>query len=141
MKYVVDASVGFKWVVPESDSDAALRLRDNYRNGVVDLIAPDFYPFEVAHAITRAERQGRITVAEGALALRDVLNLLPRLDHALPLLGRAYVISSQMRVGVFDCLYVSLAEHEGCEFVTADSRVVNALQKQYPFVVELAALP
>ncbi len=87
MNYVLDSSVGFKWVVPEIDSDKALRLRDAYRNTVLDLIAPDFYAFEVAHSITRAERKGRISVAEGALALRDTLNHLPRLSQVFPLLG------------------------------------------------------
>jgi len=31
MKRVLDSSVGFKWVVPEVNSDKALRLRDNFR--------------------------------------------------------------------------------------------------------------
>ena len=98
MKYVLDASVAFKCVVPEVDSDKAIRLRDDYRQGVHQLLSPDFYPVEVAHSITRAERQGRITPAEGALALRDTLNVLPQLELSLPLLPRAYTISSQARV-------------------------------------------
>ena len=44
MKYVIDSSVGVKWVIPEVDSAKALRLRDDYRNGVIELLAPDFYP-------------------------------------------------------------------------------------------------
>jgi predicted nucleic acid-binding protein len=63
---VLDASVGVKWVIPEANSNKALSLRDDYRNAVFDLLAPDFYPFEITHSITRAERLGRITPAEGA---------------------------------------------------------------------------
>ena len=74
MKYVIDSSVGVKWVIPEVDSAKALRLRDDYRNAVIELLAPDFYLFEVANSITRAERQGRITQAEGAMALRDTVS-------------------------------------------------------------------
>ena len=33
MKYVLDASVAFKWAVPETDSDKANRLREDYRQG------------------------------------------------------------------------------------------------------------
>jgi predicted nucleic acid-binding protein len=141
MKKVLDASVGFKWVVHETDSDKALRLRDDYRNSVVELIAPDFYPAEVAHSITRAERQGRITLAQGATALRDTLNLLPQLHNYLPLLPRAYALSSPFRIGIFDCIYAALAEQEGCDLVTADARLVNALQAHFPFIVALSALP
>jgi predicted nucleic acid-binding protein len=141
MKYVLDASVGFKCVVPEVDSDKAIRLRDSYRQGIHELLSPDFYPVEVAHSITRAERQGCITPAEGAVALRDTLNILPRLELSLLLLPRAYAISSQARVGIYDCVYVALAEREQCELVTADDRLVKNLQKQFPFVRHLSTLP
>ena len=44
MKYVIDSSVGVKWVIPEVDSAKALRLGDDYRIGVIEFPAPDFYP-------------------------------------------------------------------------------------------------
>ena len=47
MKRVLDSSVGFKWVVPELHSDKALRLRDDYRNGSAELIAPDIFLVEI----------------------------------------------------------------------------------------------
>jgi predicted nucleic acid-binding protein len=141
MRYVLDSSVAFKWVVPEADSDKALRLRDGFRSGADELLAPDVFPIEIAHALTRAERQGRLTAAEGARALVDVLQLLPQLHPSLPLLPRAYVISSGMRVGIDDCLYVALAEREGCALVTADGRLVRNLQPTFPFIVALSSLP
>jgi predicted nucleic acid-binding protein len=36
---------------------------------------------------------------------------------------------------------VALAEREGCEFVTADDRLVRNLQAQFPFIVSLASIP
>ena len=41
MKRVIDSSVAFKWVVPEQDTDKALLMRDDYRNGILDLLAPN----------------------------------------------------------------------------------------------------
>lgn len=55
MKYVLDSSVALKWALPEPDTAKALQLRADYRNGTHELIAPDFFPIEVAHALTRAE--------------------------------------------------------------------------------------
>jgi predicted nucleic acid-binding protein len=55
MKYVLDASVAVKWVLPEADSAKAISLRDDYRKGVHELIAPDIFKLEAAHALTRAE--------------------------------------------------------------------------------------
>src|SRR3954452_20231003 len=110
MRYVVDSSVGFKWAVVEVGTPGARQLRDDYRAGIHELIAPDIFPVEIAHALTRAERQKRITPTEGARFLTDIFKTLPPLVSYLSLLSRAYEISSAMRVGVYDCLYVALAE-------------------------------
>jgi predicted nucleic acid-binding protein len=72
MKYVLDASVGLKWALIEVDTVKARRLRDALCNGVHSFLAPDFFPVEVAHSLTRAERQHRITPAEGAQAFYDI---------------------------------------------------------------------
>jgi predicted nucleic acid-binding protein len=139
MKYVLDSSVAFKWVVPESDTPRAVQLRDEFRAGVHELIAPDVFPPELAHALTRAERQGRIN--DAVIRLIDVLTTAPILIPSLPLLLRAADISSTMRVGVYDCLYVALAEQEACEFVTADTRLLANVKPTFPFIIDLASLP
>lgn len=141
MKYVLDSSVAFKWVVPETDTDKALRLRDDFQKSFHELIAPDVFPLEIAHALTRAERQGRIAAPRGALLLADVISTVPQLLSSLRLLPRAFEISSQMRIGVYDCLYVALAEQEGCELVTADDKLVKNLQALFPFIVPLTSFP
>jgi predicted nucleic acid-binding protein len=133
--------VAFKWVVPEVDTDKALRLRDDFRNGIHELLAPDFFPVEIAHALTRGERQGRITTAQGSIFLVDVLSTLPQQHSSLALLARGYEVSSRTRIGVYDCIYVALAEREGCQFITADDRLVRTLQPQFPFIVPLSSLP
>ena len=141
MKYVLNSSVGCKWVVPEIHSDKALRLRDDFRNGVHELLAPDVFPIELGHALTRAERQGRVTPANGWALWLGVMADSPHLFPSIPLMPRAYEISSRMRVGIYDCLYVALAEQEKCELVTADDKLIKNLQPQFPFIVALATLP
>jgi predicted nucleic acid-binding protein len=141
MKYVLDSCVAFKWVVPEADSDKALQLRDDTRAGLHELLAPEVFAVETAHALTRAERQGRIVPPDGWAAWLTVMGDSPQLHPFLPLLPRAYAISSQMRIGVYDCLYVALAEREGCELVTSDARLLVNLGPQFPFIVPLSSLP
>ena len=58
-----------------------------------------------------------------------------------PLLIRAIDISSQTRGGLYDCLYIALAERESCEMVTADDKLLRAVQSTFPFVIPLANLP
>jgi predicted nucleic acid-binding protein len=104
MKRVVDSSVGVKWVLPETDSAKALQLLDDFQKAVVELLAPDIFLVEATHAITRAERQNRITQAEGAKVVAVLLNQQLALVPHIPLLPRAYAISSHARIGVYDCL-------------------------------------
>jgi predicted nucleic acid-binding protein len=141
MIYVLDSNIALKWVLPEADSDKAIRLRAAFQNQVHDLHAPDVFPIEIAHALTRAERRGVIPQGEAEGLLTDVLSSPPRLHPYLPLLTRAIRISSQRRVGVYDCLYLALAEREHCEFLTADDRLLGALKPTFPFIAPLASLP
>jgi predicted nucleic acid-binding protein len=141
MKYVLDSSVAFKWELTETDSDKADSLRDDFRNAVHELLAPDIFNVEVSHALTRAERQGRIAEGEARPLFLDILTTPPTFFPFQPLLLRAIDISSKMRVGVYDCVYVALAEQESCELVTADAKMINALQKDFPFITSLGSMP
>jgi predicted nucleic acid-binding protein len=141
MRYVLDSSVAFKCLVPEADTPKALKLRDDFKKALTELLAPEVFPVETTHALTRAERQGRISPTQGALLFIDLMNNLPQLHPSLPLLPRAYEISSALRVGVYDCLYVALAEREQIELITADDKLVKNLQPHFPFIVALSSLP
>ena len=140
MKYIIDSSVAFKWVVPEIDSDKADDLRTEYLLGLHEFHAPDIFPIELAHALTRAERQLRIVVGQARSHLVDVFTTAPKIQTYRPFLDRAVEISSQMRVGVYDCVYVALAEHEGCELVTGDDKLVANLSKHFPFIRSLSTI-
>ena len=141
MKYILDSSVAFKWVLPEIYTDKALLLRDDYRNGVHELLAPDIFPVEIIHGLAKAERQGRITPPQAGAHWQDVMTTAPLLSPSIPLIPRAYEIASQARFGVYDCLYVALAELESCQLVTADDKLVKTLQSRFPRIVHLASLP
>ena len=73
--------------------------------------------------------------------LNNILSFPPALHSYLPLLPKAIRLSSLTRIGVYDCLYVTLAEREGCELVTADVRLLNTLKPTFPFIIDLASLP
>jgi predicted nucleic acid-binding protein len=142
MRRVIDCSVAFKWVVAESDTAKAIRLRDDFRTAALELLAPDLFPTEIANALLVAERRGRVAAGQGPHFLADVLTTLPLLHPSLPsLLPRAYAIAALTRTSVYDCLYVALAEQEGCVLITADDKLVKNLHPLFPFIVALASLP
>jgi predicted nucleic acid-binding protein len=141
MKYVLDSSVAAKWFLPEADSDKAVRFRDDFRANVCELLSPAFFPVEVCHTLTRAERQGRISVGEAVRMLADLMRTMPDLHQTLALLPRATAISSAARIGVYDCTYVALAEREQCDLVTADEKLLKTLGSQFPFIKSLSSFP
>jgi predicted nucleic acid-binding protein len=134
MKYVLDACVGLKTVLPEILSDKATELIREFEKHAHELIAPDTYLGECAHALTRAERKGLIQPPEGEGKFALISDTCPDLVPHIPLLARAFEISSMTRHGVYDYLYVALAEREQCELVTADLRLITSLGSQFPII-------
>jgi predicted nucleic acid-binding protein len=137
MKLILDSSVAFKTLVVEQESDKAVKLFDEYRQGVHELLSPDILPVEVGHALTRAERQGRVSPTNGYALWSSLMADCPPLVPYLTLMPRAYALSSQAKIGIYDCLYLALAEHEQCQVVSADQRLVNTFPGQ---VVSLSSL-
>src|ERR1043166_10049666 len=70
MKRVLDASVGLKFGLFEPGSDKARRLQDEFRKGLHEFLAPDVYPAEVGHALTRAQRKRLIPEGHAAVPVR-----------------------------------------------------------------------
>jgi predicted nucleic acid-binding protein len=127
MRLVLDASVAMKWVLTEADSAKALAVRADYQNQTHELLTPDIFPVEIAHGLAKAERRGIVPQGDADKLLTNVLSTPPQLHSHLPLLKRALEIASQARHGVYDCLYIALAEREGCDLLTADESLVRKL--------------
>src|SRR5207245_583102 len=100
--------------------------------------APSIYSAEAASALTKCERQKIIAVGQALLLLDDILSELPQIFPYEPLLRQATAVSSQTKSSVLDCLYVALAEREACDLVTADDKLFNNLQRQFPFIKHLS---
>jgi predicted nucleic acid-binding protein len=137
MKAVLDSCVALKWVLAEHDSAKALVLRQEFLQNLHEFLAPDIFLVESAHALARAERKKIILKGEAAALLAKIITTPPDFHPHSQLLARALDIASGMRCGVYDCLYVALAEREACELVTADQKMIAKLQKDFPFIVPL----
>ena len=136
---VLDASVGLKLLVDEDGSAAAATLLDGPR-----LVAPELIHVEVANALWRMVKVGRLSGDEAA----DALSLFGRLPlrrrvNDRELVAEAYRLSRLLDHPVYDCLYLALAMEEGAPVVTADTRFVTAATRDAasaPLVIDLATL-
>ena len=124
---VVDASLAFKWLVEEENSDRATTLARLWDDEGCQLAAPPLMPFEVANALHRRVLRGELTVGVAADLIRDLMSFGVTL-HATPdLHSRALALASQLKQGAaYDAHYLALAESLGCEVWTADQRFYRA---------------
>lgn len=127
MKFVLDSSVALNWVLREGDSERALRLRAAILRRAHDALVLDVFPIEAAHALIKAERRGIAAPGHATNLLGVILEVPLDLRSSQVHLPRAMRIASERRVGVYDSLYVALAEAENCEVITADEWLVRAL--------------
>lgn len=121
---LVDASVAVKWYVPEPDSQRALSILGSGRS----LLAPDLLISEVGNILWKRVQRGELTLVEAQTIVTALTTACPlELFPASDLLGTALDIAATNRRTVYDSLYVALAHEQGCQFVTADERLANAL--------------
>lgn len=136
---VIDASVVAKWTLPEEDSERALALHDAHLEQDWSLLAPILILAEVANTFWKRREQMEAEVAQEALSalLASGIRFVP----IETLVADAHRLACQYGRTIYDALYLALAQQRGCEFVTADERLYNAVKDQLPWVKWLHKLP
>ncbi|MFH1463662.1 MAG: type II toxin-antitoxin system VapC family toxin [Pseudomonadota bacterium] len=121
---VVDASVCVKWFIPETLWQPASTLLDER----YDLHAPDLLFPEVGNVLWKKTLRGEIT-SPVAMDILGTLKRVPLTIHATDaVVEHAFSIALQHGRSVYDSLYLALACQLDARMVTADQRLVNALQ-------------
>lgn len=125
---VVDASVVAKWfLVDEDGSSGALRLKTDFTEGRLTLLAPSLLAYELASVLSVAVRRERMTEPDGLEALDCVLSMgIIMVNQDLVYSGAAQ-LALRNGQSAYDNAYLSLATACGCTLYTADERFVRAL--------------
>jgi predicted nucleic acid-binding protein len=136
---VVDASVAVKWVVDEPDSEAAAALLER----PIRWIAPRLMLIEAAAALRRkvVQREIRVTSAAASLGtlLDAVLEGAIRLADDEQLVDTALLLALELNHKLPDCVYLALAEREGCSLCTADRPLSRIARKREVDVLGVGA--
>ena len=121
---VVDSSVAMKWYVPEVHSREASSLLDQDH----ELHAPDLFFAEFANILWKKTRRQELSHDESRQILMALASVPIQIHPSETLLDSALDTAIAYSRSVYDCLYLALAGSLGCRAVTADERLVNALQ-------------
>ncbi len=135
---VIDASVAIKWVISESGTEAANRLRQE------DAVfhAPDLLIPEAGNILWKKVQRNELTPAEAELACQILqlanIEIHPAARHALPALQMALALEHP----VYDTTYLALARALNLPMVTADRRLANKIatlkNPNFPEIILLA---
>jgi predicted nucleic acid-binding protein len=109
-----------KWVLSESDSEAAVALRSE------NLIAPVLWLAEAANVLWRRARAGEITPEQAGTRLSELQNAPVASVPIEPHLERAFALAMEIGHPVYDCLYLALALRHDTHVISADRRFTAA---------------
>ncbi len=132
----VDASIAVKVVVTEPDSDKADALFDEWANNGIRLIAPTFFDVETDSILRQKVVLRQELMSEQAETAWAKLQILPiQQISVVEQRQRAWKIAIDLGLAtVYDATYLALAELRGCEFWTADERLLNRVKGKLSFV-------
>jgi predicted nucleic acid-binding protein len=121
-RFVVDASVAVKWLVPEAGTDAALALHAS-----PSLIAPELIVAECANILWKKVGRGGLSISQALLAAETLEHWSLTLYPMGSLVRAATRLAIELGHPAYDCVYLALASREKCPFVTADERLVRKI--------------
>lgn len=123
MPLVVDASVVVKWFLTEAFSEHAARVL----RGPHHLMAPDLLWAETASVLWKRCRRDELSIGTTRRVLHDLLAYSIATVPHRGLLGQALLLAARLDHPPYDCLYLALAEQQGCPLVSADRRLRDTL--------------
>ncbi len=137
---VVDASLALKWVLSEADSNTGIGLLQRWNIDNMEIIAPALFSYEATNILYRQVVTNKLSYEEAKKLLTKLLSigiLLNFVQHR-EISTRAMELSHRFGLpAAYDAHYLALAEHEKCEYWTADSRLCNAVRDKLPWVRQL----
>lgn len=134
-RYVVDASVALKWILPaqtEPLAGTAARLLLGYTKKEIEMLVPDLFWAEVGNALWNAVRRGRSTMPIAEVGIRTLRDYRFPTAPSHALLESAFQLAIGYGRTVYDCIYIALARESGGEFITADERLANSVAAHQP---------
>lgn len=125
---ILDASVIIKWFIDEEDDDKALSILDAFQNNQITVAVPTLLFYEL----------GNILVSKKASAdmVEKAMVILQNLDFRIDDIGLSSFLkihqnSVDYSITFYDATYITLLEKENCQFITADNKLFQKINKAF----------
>jgi predicted nucleic acid-binding protein len=123
LSLIIDPSIALKCLLPEADSERALKAIDK-----ATLQAPEWLAAECAEVLAHRVRLGELDRDKAAAALADIELLPISWVSDLQLVAPAFDIAAEIGRPIQDCLYLALAVERNLQLLTADRALLKALE-------------
>jgi predicted nucleic acid-binding protein len=122
--FVLDASAGLSLLLRSQATPASLAFAAQLP---MPIITPSIFQLEVRYALLRFERRGQIPTGSLDAVLADleayIAEFAPHDPHETAILMQT---ARFHQIGLFDALYLELAEQRGAILVSRDARLLDA---------------
>ncbi|MCX5855160.1 MAG: type II toxin-antitoxin system VapC family toxin [Deltaproteobacteria bacterium] len=129
MNLVIDASVVIKFYVPEILSDRAQEVMSGVADGKLMLLAPDLLYPETGNILWKKQRLHELTPNEVEEIVDAITSLPIKIEHSRQIMPLSVAIALQTGITVYDAMYAAVAGIYETRMITADRRLVGALEK------------
>lgn len=123
---VIDTNIIVKFFVNEEYSDLALRLKDSYIEGNIDVVVPSLMKYEFISAL----RSNKFSAEEIKLALKALDDYSFKTEEfSKKVADLTTDLVFRHSLSSYDASYVALASLLGCTFYTADDKLIDRTEK------------
>ena len=127
MLLILDASVVAKWFKEEEGSDRALKIREEFYNGLHEIIVPDLILYEISNALRFDKKFDFETISKATASLFDM-------DLTITIPSEELILNStklalDLGITIYDAVYVELASQTSGVFITADEALHEKIKK------------
>ena len=135
-RYVVDASIIAKWILSgEPYQENTAKLKEDFATGQVELCAPTLIIYEVANALWRAVKLGRVSENDAKEALEALEDMKIELyEFGWTEASQGLSIASRLDLTVYDAAYLFIAEKTRASLLTADEKLYEKAKAHFKII-------
>ncbi|MHA1383083.1 MAG: type II toxin-antitoxin system VapC family toxin [Candidatus Helarchaeota archaeon] len=118
--FVLDTSVIVKWFFEETNTSIALKIRDYYFDGKIELYLPDLVIYE----LTNVFRYGKISKDQAKDFIQDFYKMeMILIQPNQSLLFDTLNYALNFDITIYDGIFITLAKNLGTKMITADKKL------------------
>src|SRR3990167_731214 len=122
---ILDSSVIAKWFFTEENSKLALRIKNDFSEGLISIAAPLLLYYEINNLLKTAVKSFRVDPHEALGVYNAFLELDIILYSSEELMRHTLKIAIDRDLSSYDASYVALADHLNMPFYTSDTRLIK----------------